>query len=862
MRFISNIFVITLVSVFNFLATTPIVFADNLELKSEAEFPGDRVERIVEEIKDGEKIELEDSVFMRGPEIVEDTYVIFVEEERISRGISSLGDYSSAVVKGTFDGVTAVEIKMDKASSIESQLEKIDKDENVLAVTQVGRRDITVYPSSPNDPRFPPSGSFSNSYQWYLNAVSDGYYGIDLLRAWEYLDSNGKSYGGDPSITVAVIDSGLAYEDYEDLDSGIQYGKSLDITDSIYVNGGEIAGNSIDDDGNGCVDDVHGYDLIGDVCGQPNDMVGHGTAVANVISAKVDNDNSGVGIAPTVTVLPIKIFGFVESGESWNRVGGTSVDVGDAITYAVEQGASIINMSFGGSGAYVYEQLAVDDAYYNHDVVLVAAAGNRQNDDVVEYPAAYDSVIAVGASSKTGNRASYSSYGSDLDLVAPVDAGIRTETYNCYYSQTNYNPVCPLNHESGSYSDFGTTYITAGTSFASPQVAAVAALIRTLYPTWNAEQVRYVLRFSAVRKNSSRYDIYTGFGVLNAYNAVRAVDQKGRDLKSRYRVIFAVRGTDSNVYTRYSDDFGTKYNGWYIESNQEGSYDKVSMLYHTATGKVIQYKRGDVRRIYWRFSSDYGTTWTNWSQNGHTKGQVRVVEVQNGRLVMTVRGLDNEILTRYSDNGGKLWSDWRENGSTYSNVNTSYDSHQSRVIQVVQGLDNGIYTRISKTNGSTWGKWVKNGATPGEISMIQNHNVTVQAVRGLDNGVYTRYSKNGGDSWTKWLRDGSTISDPTLLRTGSAVLLAVMGGNKGIWMRFGSDRGTKWGNWKMNDYTESGISMVYNGYFKRVYQTVRKSGNVIYTRFSDDFGSSWSSWDRQGSGYSDVSMVDVKTATW
>ena len=187
------------------------------------------------------------------------------------------------------------------------------------------------------------------SEQWALDRAN-------VEDAWEYLESEGHPAWGDRNIVVAVIDSGVDYT-HEDL------------AGNMWVNAGEIPDNGQDDDNNGFVDDVYGADVVGstyDHDGDPQDDNGHGTHVAGIIAAQGNNGIGIIGVAPNAQIMAIKAAQY--SGAL------TSTDISEAILYAYQQGADIINMSFGGSGRSVLEEEALAVAFSN--AVLIAAAGN------------------------------------------------------------------------------------------------------------------------------------------------------------------------------------------------------------------------------------------------------------------------------------------------------------------------------------------------------------------------------------------------------------------------------------------------------------------------------------------------------
>jgi subtilisin family serine protease len=230
-------------------------------------------------------------------------------------------------------------------------------------------------------------------------------------------------------IIVAVIDTGVDYTHRA-------------LKDSVWVNEKEIPDNKIDDDGNGYVDDIHGYDFVNDD-GDPMDDHAHGTHVSGTIAGA-----DGIGVAPGVRIMGLKFLS--ASG------GGSLGDAIDAINYATEHGAHIMNNSWGGGG---YSKM-LEDAIKKAEkagVVFVAAAGNSRadNDRSGSYPANYDvdNVISVAASTKEETRAFFSNYGKKKVHVAAPGMNI-------------YSSVP------------GDKYLTFnGTSMAAPHVSGAIALL-------------------------------------------------------------------------------------------------------------------------------------------------------------------------------------------------------------------------------------------------------------------------------------------------------------------------------------------------------------------------------------------------
>ncbi len=308
-----------------------------------------------------------------------------------------------------------------------------------------------VFAQTPNDPRY--------SKLWYLDA-------IHAPAAWD-------STTGSTSVIVAVLDTGL------DL-------THEDIAANLWTNPGEIAGNGKDDDSNGYIDDIHGWDFIADdsdpspspTSTSSSEAINHGTLIAGEIGA-VGNNRLGIsGVAWNVKIMPVRMLD--------DEGSGTAYDAANAIRYAVLNGAKVINLSFAGNEAHSALQTAVKDAFTN-GVVVVAAMGNESRDTDVHpvYPAcmrttADDWVIGVVATDSNDRGTSFTNYGSICaDVSAPG-----TDIYGLSYHNT-----------SEGYPD---SYMGMweGTSMASPLVAGTAALLFSRFPTLTAGEVRNIIKLS------------------------------------------------------------------------------------------------------------------------------------------------------------------------------------------------------------------------------------------------------------------------------------------------------------------------------------------------------------------------------
>ncbi len=327
----------------------------------------------------------------------------------------------------------------------------------------------------PNDPLY-------NPYQWHLDNVEYG--GINMESAWDIETGN-------PSVIVAVIDTGVAYEDYEEFVDNPGRRRDYWIT---YQLAPDLAGTNF----------VAGYDFV-NKDNFPVDDEGHGTHVTGTIAQSTNNGIGVAGIAFNCSIMPIKV---LDSGGS-----GTHTDIADGINYAANNGASVINMSLGGSTGSITLEAAVAYAY-EAGVTIVCSSGNNSSAPDVLYPAAYnDYCIAVGATRYDEAVAYYSTGGPSLDMTAPggdVTIDLNEDGYGDGVLQQTFgnNPT-----------DWG-YWFYQGTSMAAPHVSGVAALLIANGAATTPDEVREVLQSTAEDKEAAGWDPAYGWGIVDAYAAL------------------------------------------------------------------------------------------------------------------------------------------------------------------------------------------------------------------------------------------------------------------------------------------------------------------------------------------------------
>jgi serine protease len=316
------------------------------------------------------------------------------------------------------------------------------------------------------------------SYQWHLRTPAHG--GINMEAAWNIQT-------GSPDVIVAVIDTGVAYENYAEGSRRFKkyYYLAPDLANTLFVAGHDFVNN-----------DDH-----------PNDDEGHGTHVTGTIAQSTNNNMGVAGIAFNTSIMPVKVLNSFGSG--------SYTDIADGIYFAADNGADVINMSLGGGSPSTTLEDAVAYAY-SMGVTIVCAAGNNSG-PVLSYPAAYNTYcIAVGATRYDQTLSYYSSYGSGLDLVAP-GGDIYIDQNGDGYSDGVLQQTFGYNLNDWGY------FFYQGTSMASPHVAGVAAL---LIANGNADtdgdgvsspdEVRAALQGTATDLGAPGWDQIYGWGLLDA----------------------------------------------------------------------------------------------------------------------------------------------------------------------------------------------------------------------------------------------------------------------------------------------------------------------------------------------------------
>ncbi|KXY30926.1 S8 family peptidase [Bacillus sp. FSL K6-0067] len=358
------------------------------------------------------------------------------------------------------------------------QLVKFHTDINMKELIQKLNKIPNIEYAEPNYIVYPAASSNDGyyNYLWGLKNIGQNIQGsvgipnidINVEKAWTKTE-------GSPNITIGIIDTGIDIN-------------HPDLKNNIWKNPGEIPGDGIDNDKNGYIDDIYGWDFVNN-----NNSVydgtgdSHGTHVAGTIAAAKNNTIGVAGVAPKVKVMSLKFLG---------NNGGTISNAIKAIEYAKNKGVKITNNSWGGGG---FSQ-TLYSAIQQSNSLFIAAAGNNGNntDQTPMYPAAYNlsNILSVASITNKGSLSSFSNYGkTSVDVAAPGTDILSTLPNNSY----------------GFYS---------GTSMATPHVSGVAALIQSAYPSYSPIEIKNKIMNNTSPLSTLTNKVLTG-GLINAGKALQ-----------------------------------------------------------------------------------------------------------------------------------------------------------------------------------------------------------------------------------------------------------------------------------------------------------------------------------------------------
>ncbi|PKL72673.1 hypothetical protein CVV26_00180 [Candidatus Kuenenbacteria bacterium HGW-Kuenenbacteria-1] len=359
------------------------------------------------------------------------------------------------------------------------------------------------------------------SKQWYLPIIKAD-------KAWEIANN----YSSE--IIVAVLDAGVDIN-------------HPDLKNNIWTNPNEIKGNGIDDDKNGYIDDINGWDFIED-SNDPNpkflskftkEAINHGTIITGIIAAEGNNNQGIIGISPKAKIMCLRVLN--EQGN------GNDSYIAKAVDYAVKNKARVLNLSFVGSKKSEQLSKAIERAW-KAGLIIVTAAGNGDKksetqiqginlDEIPLYPICYNEqenkIIGVGAVDNKDQKTNFSNFGKNyVDISAPGIDFYGTQVYNS--NEANYKE-----YYGGFYS---------GTSIAAPQVTATAALIWSQFPNLTNKEVQdFILDgVDNISEQNPDYKDKLGKGRLNVYQALKLAQSSEEILKGKK--IFITSDKDNKVY--------------------------------------------------------------------------------------------------------------------------------------------------------------------------------------------------------------------------------------------------------------------------------------------------------------------------
>ncbi len=328
------------------------------------------------------------------------------------------------------------------------------------------------------------------SHQWYLHNIGQEYFSIERVPG---------AYNDILTVASGTVGADVALDNYYQsptqeknrvvvsiVDTGLDY-LHPELQGRIWHNPDEIPWNNIDDDHNGLIDDTVGYDVSGDLFNffnpvgdmDPTDHDGHGTHLAGIVGANADG-RGVVGIAPTVELMGVKI-----------RPNATSTVGAAGIVYAVNEGAQVINISWGTP----FESSILHEAilFARRNGVLVCIAPGNTGDNTRFYPAAFDSTFVVAAGNSDGYETDFSTYGAHIDIVAPGQdiLSLRASGTDMYSDPRVKEPFVRIIGDDSLY------YLADGTSMATPVVVGAAALLLSLRPELSLNRLQELILLGA-----------------------------------------------------------------------------------------------------------------------------------------------------------------------------------------------------------------------------------------------------------------------------------------------------------------------------------------------------------------------------
>lgn len=518
-------------------------------------------------------------------------------------------------------------------------------------------------PSTIKDPLYKNLWGLKNSGQEILEQVGKKGIDINVEAAWAKTK-------GDSSLVIGVIDSGIDIN-------------HPDLKDKIWVNPGEVPNDGIDNDKNGYIDDINGwnfYDKNNNLFIRGEEDF-HGTHVAGTIAAKANNIGV-IGVAPNIKIMPLKFLG------PW---GGSESDAILAIEYAKAKGIKILNNSWGGED----NGQALKDAIKNSGTLFIAAAGNdgMDTDSSPMYPAAYDlpNILSVAAINNKGNLSSFSNFGArSVDVAAPGEGILSTF------------PIIEENYSTAyEYLD--------GTSMATPHVTGVAALVKSVNPSYNPAQIKDAIMRTTTKLSSLTGKVSTG-GLVNAGKAVN--------------------------FEADSEIPGIAWKGVSIQSTLDSNKDKNDVY-------SIKLLKGE--KLKTTLKGDAGTDFDLYLYNESAK----TVDSSDGIVASSeIANSSNETITFTAP----------KTGTYYLNA-YSYKGTGKYTLAVTEGIGAGTYENKSQYFGYS-GAWKNISDGSASASSYTSTNQTKSTVNIVFNGTGVSYKaiKNHKQGIVKVTLDGKSTT--------------------------------------------------------------------------------------------------------
>lgn len=618
------------------------------------------------------------------------------------------GSTSQSLLKPGFQ-----KVKLPPGTDVAAAIRKYEANPNVEYAEPNYTRQLDFLPNDPGVSR-----------QW---ALSD----MDVENAWNISR-------GSPSIIVAVIDTGIDINHPDLRDKIVDPFNAVTSSTSI---------SSVIDD------------------------VGHGTHVAGIIAADLNNGIGIAGVGGNVKIMPIK-------ADSYDPTQGqpdfADSDIANGIYWAVNHGARVINMSLGGSQTSSTLNNAVNYAL-QHNVVVVAAAGN-DGTNVPDYPAACSGVIAVAATDQTDTDTSWSNYGSYIDISAPGA--------DIYSTTPTYSPTYGISNLAEKYD-----YLS-GTSMASPEVAGLAALVLSVKPNLTVNQVQQLIYSNARDVDSAGWDQFTGWGIIDAA-----------------KTLFAEIGPIGSLdYPRNGQTLSgnASVGGWFLDQN---IVSKVEVLVDGVAQGQASYgtSRPDVYNFYPESgNANSGFVYslnTRMLRNGSHVIQIR--ETSSNNTVNTLPGVQvvvaNPPAIGFLDSpsqgqnvrGTLNVSGWALDGSVVKNLTVMvdgqavgqavYDDARPDVAKVFPAYENsnsGFHFSLNTSN-LTQGNHViaiSETAQNNTVSTIAQRNITIPVPIGCIDTPGLGATLAGQVNVNGWVLDGDGVAKLEVLVDGAVQGEAAYGG--------------------------------------------------------------------------------------